>query len=108
MRACQKDGLLRLERDRQGGLRVFASGGRRARRCRTDGESATRQRSRKTAETPPVVDAVAEVVAPPVVDAQVTEVVEDKRRRRRRSALRAQRRRAAKKQKAQLPRERAA
>ena len=25
MRACQKDGLLRLERDRQGGLRVFAS-----------------------------------------------------------------------------------
>jgi uncharacterized LabA/DUF88 family protein len=26
MRACQKDGLLRLERDRQGGLRVFASG----------------------------------------------------------------------------------
>ncbi len=27
MRACQKDGLLRLERDRQGALRVFASGG---------------------------------------------------------------------------------
>jgi hypothetical protein len=27
MRACQKDGLLRLERDRQGGLRVFASTG---------------------------------------------------------------------------------
>jgi uncharacterized LabA/DUF88 family protein len=26
MRACQKDGFLRLERDRQGGLRVFASG----------------------------------------------------------------------------------
>ena len=26
MRACQKDGLLRLERDRQGALRVFASG----------------------------------------------------------------------------------
>jgi uncharacterized LabA/DUF88 family protein len=25
MRACQKDGLVRLERDRQGGLRVFAS-----------------------------------------------------------------------------------
>ena len=24
LRACQKDGLLRLERDRQGGLRVFA------------------------------------------------------------------------------------
>ncbi|MEZ5283668.1 MAG: NYN domain-containing protein [Vicinamibacterales bacterium] len=27
MRACQKDGLLKLERDRQGGLRVFAAGG---------------------------------------------------------------------------------
>jgi uncharacterized LabA/DUF88 family protein len=26
MRACQKDGFLRLERDRQGGLRVFSSG----------------------------------------------------------------------------------
>ncbi len=26
MRACQKDGFLRLERDRQGGLRAFASG----------------------------------------------------------------------------------
>jgi hypothetical protein len=26
MRACQKDGLLRLERDRQGGLRVFVGG----------------------------------------------------------------------------------
>jgi len=27
MRACQKDGLLKLERDRQGGLRVFAGSG---------------------------------------------------------------------------------
>ncbi|MGE0460614.1 MAG: NYN domain-containing protein [Vicinamibacterales bacterium] len=27
MRACQKDGILKLERDRQGGLRVFAAGG---------------------------------------------------------------------------------
>ena len=26
MRACQKDGILRLERDRQGGLRVFGNG----------------------------------------------------------------------------------
>ena len=26
MRACQKDGILRLERDRQGGLRVFVGG----------------------------------------------------------------------------------
>ena len=44
MRACQKDGILRLERDRQGGLRVFASGGGpRARRCRTGGASAHRE-----------------------------------------------------------------
>jgi uncharacterized LabA/DUF88 family protein len=31
MRACQKDGLLKLERDRQGGLRVFAASGSGAR-----------------------------------------------------------------------------
>ncbi len=31
MRACQKDGILRLERDRQGGLRVFANGATTAR-----------------------------------------------------------------------------
>lgn len=31
MRACQKDGLLKLERDRQGGLRVFAASGAAAR-----------------------------------------------------------------------------
>ena len=30
MRACQKDGLLRLERDRQGALRVFGGGSPRA------------------------------------------------------------------------------
>ena len=28
LRACQKDGLLRLERDRQGGLRAFAGAAR--------------------------------------------------------------------------------
>ena len=28
LRACQKDGLLRLERDRQGGLRAFAGSSR--------------------------------------------------------------------------------
>ena len=27
MRACQKEGLVQLERDRQGGLRVFGAGG---------------------------------------------------------------------------------
>src|SRR5690606_2572598 len=31
MRACQKDGILKLERDRQGGLRVFAASGAGAR-----------------------------------------------------------------------------
>jgi hypothetical protein len=81
MRACQKDGLLRLERDRQGALRVFASGG---------GPRATvphgwglgkrdngAEPENPPAEAAPVVDAVVEVVVPVVVDAQVTEVVEE-------------------------------
>jgi uncharacterized LabA/DUF88 family protein len=78
MRACQKDGLLRLERDRQGALRVFASGGA-PRATVPHGwglgkpENATNE---APSETPPVVEAVAEVVAPEVVEAQVAEVVE--------------------------------
>jgi uncharacterized LabA/DUF88 family protein len=81
MRACQKDGLLRLERDRQGALRVFASGG--APRAtvphgwgvgqRENGQEAESQ----VADAPPVVDVVPEVVAPEVVDAQVAEVIEE-------------------------------
>lgn len=78
MRACQKDGLLRLERDRQGALRVFASGtasrpsvphgwGR--------GDRDVTTQVAPDSDMPPVVDvqpeAVIEPEAAPVVDAQV-------------------------------------
>jgi uncharacterized LabA/DUF88 family protein len=81
MRACQKDGLLRLERDRQGALRVFASGGGpRATVPHGWGLGKHENGSELAADTetgtPPVVDVVAEVVAAEVVDAQVAEVVE--------------------------------
>jgi hypothetical protein len=77
MRACQKDGILRLERDRQGGLRVFANSDK-SRASVPHGWSAHRENG---AEQAPVVDAIPEVIAepepPPVVEAQVTEVVEE-------------------------------
>jgi hypothetical protein len=81
MRACQKDGLLRLERDRQGALRVFASGGG-ARATVPHGWGVGRPDNVADAspEAPPVVEAVAEVISPeppPVVDAQVMEVVDE-------------------------------
>jgi hypothetical protein len=78
MRACQKDGLLRLERDRQGALRVFASGGApRASVPHGWGVAIRENGSEQTPETSPVVDVVPEVIAAPVVDAQITEVVEE-------------------------------
>lgn len=78
MRACQKDGILRLERDRQGALRVFASGA--APRASVPHGWGLGQRetvNEAPAETAPVVDVVPEVVPPPVVEAQVTEVIEE-------------------------------
>ncbi|MEO7132631.1 MAG: NYN domain-containing protein, partial [Vicinamibacterales bacterium] len=77
MRACQKDGLLRLERDRQGALRVFASGGGPRATVPHGWGLGTRESGAEVAAEPaPVVDAVAQVVAPEVVDAQVAEVIE--------------------------------
>jgi uncharacterized LabA/DUF88 family protein len=81
MRACQKDGLLRLERDRQGALRVFASGGA-PRASVPHGWGVGQRENGHEAETPaidvpPVLEVVPEVVAPEVVDAQVAEVIED-------------------------------
>ncbi len=78
MRACQKDGLLRLERDRQGGLRVFASSGA----PRASVPHGWGVGNRDVVETeitaePPVVEVVPEVIAQPVVDAEVTAVVEE-------------------------------
>jgi hypothetical protein len=88
MRACQKDGILRLERDRQGGLRVFASNDK-SRASVPHGWSASAfardehdelRRDENGAEAG-TVDAIPEVIAEPVpapvVDAQITEVVEE-------------------------------
>jgi hypothetical protein len=77
MRACQKDGLLRLERDRQGALRVFASGGAPRASVPHGWGVAVRENGTDAAESPTVVDVVPEVIAAPVVDAQITEVVEE-------------------------------
>jgi uncharacterized LabA/DUF88 family protein len=77
MRACQKDGLLRLERDRQGALRVFAGGSPRASVPHGWGVAVRENGSDASSDTPDVVDVVPEVVPPPVVEAQITEVVEE-------------------------------
>jgi hypothetical protein len=94
MRACQKDGLVRLERDRQGGLRVFASNGP-ARASVPHGwglhqgnggnghDAATLQDA--TADEA-VVEAIAEQLPPPVIEAQVTEVIEERAEKPRRSS----------------------
>ena len=78
MRACQKDGLLRLERDRQGALRVFASTGPpRASVPHGWGLGNREGGVEASSEMPPVVDVIPEVIAPPIVDAQITAVVEE-------------------------------
>jgi len=87
MRACQKDGLLRLERDRQGALRVFASGGsQRASvphgwgRGHQDADTAVVQGAPE-ADTSPVLDLAPDAVLDPdppqVVEAQITDVVDE-------------------------------
>ena len=77
MRACQKDGLLRLERDRQGALRVFAGGSPRASVPHGWGVGIRENGSDQSAETAAIVDVVPEVIAAPIVDAQITEIVEE-------------------------------
>ena len=77
MRACQKDGLLRLERDRQGALRVFAGGSSRPSVPHGWGVSNRENGSEQAPETPPVVDVIPEVIAAPIVEAEVTAVVEE-------------------------------
>lgn len=80
MRACQKDGLLRLERDRQGALRVFASGGQRA-SVPHGWAGGQRENGSESGEVTPVVDVVPEAVIeaepPQVVDAEVTQVIDE-------------------------------
>jgi hypothetical protein len=70
MRACQKDGLLRLERDRQGALRVFANGSTRSSVPHGWGVAVRENGSEAAPEVAPVVDVIPEVIAAPVVDAQ--------------------------------------
>ena len=78
MRASQKDGLLRLERDRQGALRVFANGGTsRGSVPRGWGVTVRENGSDQAPETTPIVDVIPEVIAAPIVDAQITEVVDE-------------------------------
>jgi uncharacterized LabA/DUF88 family protein len=78
MRACQKDGLLRLERDRQGALRVFASGGApRASVPHGWGLGNKQAETEVVPEAPAVVDVIPEVIAAPIVEAEVTAIVEE-------------------------------
>jgi uncharacterized LabA/DUF88 family protein len=74
MRACQKDGFLRLERDRQGGLRVFASGPVKTTNV-PHGWSTLTGHAPEPAEDAPVIEAtvVAEETVPPSVVTQVDE-----------------------------------
>ena len=79
MRACQKDGLLRLERDRQGALRVFGGGTPRAAVphgwASSHHENGSEQAAAAGAAA--IVDVVPEEIAAPIVDAQITAVVEE-------------------------------
>ena len=79
MRACQKDGILRLERDRQGGLRVFQGGGS-ARTSVPHGWGVAHRENGgngdQPAEAAPEIANALPVIEPPVVDAQVIEVSE--------------------------------
>jgi hypothetical protein len=76
MRACQKDGILRLERDRQGALRVFANGAT-ARATVPHGWGTVGRDNGDSAIESPVVEVLAEVITAPVVDAEITAVIED-------------------------------
>jgi uncharacterized LabA/DUF88 family protein len=85
MRACQKDGLLRLERDRQGALRVFVGGGG-SRAVVPHGWGVAHRENGGNGHEPaeeiatpqePVIEAIAEPVPPPVIEAQITQVVDE-------------------------------
>jgi uncharacterized LabA/DUF88 family protein len=105
MRACQKDGLLRLERDRQGALRVFASGG--APRASVPHGWAVGKPDgvvEASPESSPVVEVIPEVIAPAIVDAEITDVVEESDAPRPKRAAKARKTAAPKKVTARKPR----
>ncbi len=100
MRVCQKDGILRLERDRQGGLRVFVGGsGSRAvvphgwgvahRENGGNGHEPELETVRSAEGGPQVQSASAPVIheelrrIEPVVEAEVTAVIEGEPKRKR-------------------------
>jgi hypothetical protein len=73
MRACQKDGILRLERDRQGGLRVFANGATTARASVPHGWGLVVNNPQPAAETidpADLVEPLPPVVADPIAVAE--------------------------------------
>jgi uncharacterized LabA/DUF88 family protein len=82
MRAAQKDGLLRLERDRQGGLRVFAGGSPRAAvphgwglERGSGGNGHDAERSEDVASEPTIV--IPEPVADPVIEARSVVIADE-------------------------------
>ena len=101
MRACQKDGLLRLERDRQGALRVFAGGSPRASVPHGWGLERGNGGNGHSADPivepipePPVIDTIAEAIPEPVVEAQIIEP-KPKRTRARKTAATGEKKKAA-------------
>ncbi len=119
MRACQKDGLLRLERDRQGALRVFAPGassrasvphgwgvGHREHggNGRSHGHDGAEPEMSAAPSEEPVTEVVAEPVPPPVIEAQITQVIDQPEPK----AKRARSRKAATAEKAPTEKKKAA
>jgi len=95
MRACQKDGILRLERDRQGALRVFASGSDKSRPSVPHGwgsafapDQSPELRRIEPVEPVRSAEAATSGEGGPVVDAQITAVVDEAPRPRRASRAR--------------------
>jgi hypothetical protein len=94
LRACQRDGLLRIERDRQGGMRIFpgtltpAAGGQAP--MLDEGEGDAQERGGwaaplDTSSEPEVVegDVLQEIEIPPVIDAEEAPAPPEKPSRRR-------------------------
>jgi uncharacterized LabA/DUF88 family protein len=108
MRACQKDGLLRLERDRQGGLRVFAGSSPRASVPHGWGLDsgnggnghAPEAVAEESVSEPPVVETVAEPIPEPVIEAQAVVVADEPVRKRARKSTTTKKKAAPRKKKA--------
>ena len=99
MRACQRDGLLRIERDRQGGMRIFPGNLAATPAAGMQPDVELAQEPQQTAEgqsasfNQDVVDGdvVQELEVPPIVDAEEAPASEKPSRRRRAAAPRSPR-----------------